>query len=60
MESSGVPGRINISEETRKLLESKEMPYSLTLNKVVKIPSVGREISCYLIDNADADFDKKK
>ena len=60
MESSGVPGRINISEETRRLLESKEMPYSLTLNKVVKIPSVGREISCYLIDNADADYDKKK
>jgi class 3 adenylate cyclase len=60
MESSGVPGRINISQETRKLLESKEMPYSLTLNKVVKIPSVGREISCYLIDNADADYDKKK
>ena len=55
MESAGVPGRINISEETKKLLESKEMPYNLVLNKVVQIPSVGKEIKCFLIDNGDPD-----
>ena len=55
MESAGVPGRINISEDTKKLLESKEMPYNLVLNKVVQIPSVGKEIKCYLIDNGDPD-----
>ena len=55
MESSGCPGRINISEDTKKLLESKEMPYNLVLNKVVQIPSVGKEIKCFLIDNGDPD-----
>ena len=55
MESSGVPGKINISEDTKKLLESKEMPYNLVLNKVVQIPSVGKEIKCFLIDNGDPD-----
>ena len=55
MESAGVPGKINISEDTKKLLESKEMPYNLVLNKVVQIPSVGKEIKCFLIDNGDPD-----
>ena len=55
MESSGCPGRINISEDTKKLLESKEMPYNLVLNKVVQIPSVGKEIKCFLIDNGEPD-----
>lgn len=50
MESSGLPGKINISEDTKKLLESKEMPYNLTLNKVVEVPSVGRELKCYFIE----------
>ena len=51
MESSGVPGKINISEDTKKLLESKDLPFSLTLNKVVHIDAANRDISCYLIDN---------
>lgn len=51
MESSGLPGKINISEDTKNLLESKEMPYNLTLNKVVEIPSVGREVKCFFIEN---------
>ena len=51
MESSGAPGKVNISEETKKLLETKEMPYTLTLNKVVQIPSVNKEIKCFFIDS---------
>ena len=38
-------------EETKKLLETKEMPYTLTLNKVVQIPSVNKEIKCFFIDS---------
>ena len=51
MESAGSPGRINISEETKKLLESKDLPFNLTLNKVVHIDAANRDITCYLIDN---------
>ena len=57
MESSGCPGRINVSETTKKLLETKDNVYSMTFNKEVQIPSVNREIKCYLIDNANADAD---
>ena len=53
MESSGSPGRINISEETKKLLESKDLPFNLTLNKVVHIDSVNKDITCFLIDNGN-------
>lgn len=55
MESSGVPGRINISEETKKLLESKDLPFNLTLNKNVRIEAANRDITCYLIDNGQQD-----
>ena len=51
MESAGSPGRINISEETKKLLESKDLPFNLTLNKVVHIDAANKDITCYLIDN---------
>lgn len=51
MESAGLPGYINISEDTKKLLETKECPYTLNLNKVVEIPSVGKEVKCYFIEN---------
>jgi class 3 adenylate cyclase len=55
MESSGVPGRINISEETKKLLESKDLPFNLIVNKNVRIDAANKEITCYLIDNGQQD-----
>ena len=58
MESSGCPGRINISEDTKKLLESKDLPYNLSVNKVVHIDAVNRDITCYLIDNGQQDAKK--
>ena len=58
MESSGSPGRINISEETKKLLESKDLPFNLTLNKVVHIDAANKDITCYLIDNGQQDVKK--
>ena len=51
MESAGTPGRINISEETKKILESKDMPFSVAFNKEVHIDAANRDIKCYLIDN---------
>ena len=51
MESAGTPGRINISEETKKLLESKDMPFSVAFNKEVHIDAANRDIKCYLIEN---------
>ena len=60
MESSGCPGRINISEDTKKLLESKDIPYNLSVNKVVHIDAANRDITCYLIDNGQQDKDAKK
>ena len=53
MESAGCPGKINISEDTKKLLETKEMPYALSFNKVVDVPSVGREVKSYFIESAN-------
>ena len=50
MESSGVPGRINISEDTKKLLESQTLPYNLSFNKVVPVQGAGKEIKCFLIE----------
>ena len=53
MESAGCPGKINISEDTKKLLETKEMTYTLSFNKVVDVPSVGREVKSFFIENAN-------
>ena len=51
MESEGTPGRINISLETKKLLESKKMPFKVSFNKEVHIDLVEQNIKCYLIEN---------
>ena len=53
MESAGTPGRINISEDTKKILESKDMPFTVSFNKEVNIESANRNIKCYLIDNGE-------
>ena len=59
MESAGTPGRINISEETKNLLESKGMPFSVSFNKEVHIDSVEEDIKCYLINNGLGTDSKK-
>ena len=50
MESEGSPGKINISIETKKLLESKGIPFNVTYNKEVHIGLVEQNIQCYLIE----------
>jgi len=59
MESAGTPGRINISEDTKKLLESKDMPFTVKFNKEVPIESANRSIKCYLIENGLGTDEKK-
>ena len=51
MESAGQPGKINISEETKKLLETNESSFKFSFNKEVFIDSFNGTIKCYLIDN---------
>ena len=51
MESYGTPGRINISEATKKLLESKDESFNVSFNKEVYIDSLNENINCYLIEN---------
>jgi phospholipid-translocating ATPase len=59
MESAGTPGRINISEETKKILESKDMPFNVSFNKEVTIESANKTIKCYLIENGLGTAEKK-
>ena len=59
MESAGTKGRINISEDTKKLLETKDSPYKVSFNKEVNIESANRNINCYLIDNGLGEEEKK-
>ena len=56
MESSGKPGRINISEATKKLLESKDESFNVSFNRKVYIDSLNENINCYLIEK---EFEKK-
>ena len=59
MESAGEKGKINISEDTKKLLESKDLPYSLKHHKELKIDSAHRTINCFLIENEIGGDEKK-
>ena len=51
MESEGQPGRVNISEDTRRLVESCTLDVNFTFefNKVVKVKGITREYKSYLI-----------
>lgn len=54
MESEGKEGRVNISEDTQKLLDSdEENKYTYTFNAKVDVPSIGKSYNSYLIDFAN-------
>ncbi len=56
MESGGEPGRINVSEETKRTLESDDgtnksaYPFKFIPNKVVSVSSLNREVMSYFIE----------
>lgn len=51
MESEGQAGRVNVSEDTRALLDlDVENKFSYTFNAKIDVPSVGRQYDSYLID----------
>jgi hypothetical protein len=55
MESGGEPGKINVSEETRRILESEDnsknkCQYKFVPNKVISASSVNREVMSYFIE----------
>lgn len=60
MESKGTPGRINVSESTKNLLESLETcNYSFEYNKQVELDSLDTVVTCYLV-NYEYDIDENK
>lgn len=59
MESKGTPGRINVSEKTKTLLEGLETTeYSFEENKVVKIDSLDLAIKCFYLNYAKGEEDR--
>ena len=51
MESEGLPGKINVSEDTKKILENnKQQYYMFEFNKEVSIKSIKKKIPSYFID----------
>ena len=49
MESGGEPGKINVSEVTRALLETdKDCPYDFKPNKYINI--LGKEVNSFFIE----------
>ena len=51
MESSGVPGMINVSEITKNLMEANDNYHKFVHNKEVEIASLGKNIQSFLISN---------
>lgn len=51
MESEGREGRVNISEDTRRILETDpESKFTYSFNAKVNVPSINREYDSYLVD----------
>lgn len=52
MESKGVPGKVNISEDTRRMIESddNDLPFTLEFNKIVTVSGASREYKSYLVN----------
>ena len=59
MESAGEKGKINISEDTKRLLEQKELHYQVKFHKEVNIEAANRTVKCYLIQDGTEDEIKK-
>ena len=55
MESSGCVGRINISEDTKKILESdaNSLKINFETNITVHISSLNKEVNSFLIKEED-------
>ena len=58
MESKGTPGRINISEATKVLLESLETSnYHFEQNILIELESLGIDVNSYFLNY---DFEEEK
>jgi class 3 adenylate cyclase len=52
MESNSVEGRINASEEVKRVLDERAPGFiDITFNKTIEIPEVGRAVNCYFVRN---------
>lgn len=56
MESGGEPGKINVSEETKRVLESDDgtnkssFSYNFIPNKIINVSSVNTETMSYFLE----------
>jgi phospholipid-translocating ATPase len=50
MESEGETGKVNISEDTKRLIEDNdlELPFTTTYHKTVQVNVANRSIKCFL------------
>ncbi len=64
MESEGETGMVNISEDTKRIIEADDMelPFTLKDHKTVAVEVANRKIKCFLchFDDKDKDKDKEK
>ena len=56
MESNGAPGRVNVSETTKELLDDLDKHnYSFEFNKDIEIKALNKTIKSYFLDLGDAE-----